>query len=231
MTGVIGQQRPKVAVCMPALDFTATFFAYDYAGMLAHSVKHADISVGRLIASGTYIYEQRETLAQAVLDNEYTHALWIDTDMRFPKDALLRLLSRALPVVGAGYPSRHVPYLPVVARSFHSDERVFTTRQHEGVEEVAAMGFGLLLMTREAIEAVEQPRFCPGWNQESKQFVHEDTSFCFKAKKAGVPIFLDHDLTKLVKHIGRQELDFESSLNAREVLAGNDAPLIIPAEA
>ena len=230
MTGVIVPQKPKIAVCMPALDFFATFSAYDLGGLLAHTIKSADVTVGRLIASGTYIYEQRETLAQAVIDNGYTHAMWIDTDMRFPKDAILRLLSRALPIVGASYPSRHIPYLPVAARSFHTDERVYTTRQHEGVEEVAAMGFGLLLMTREALEAVEQPRFCPGWNQETKQYVHEDVSFCFKAKKAGVPIFLDHDLTKLVKHIGRQELDYESSLNARDAL-NHEEPLIVPAGA
>ncbi len=230
MTAALGAQKPKLAVCFPALDMVHAFFAYDYAGLLAFTAR-SGFEVGCLVARGTYLYEQRETIADAVLSGDYTHALWLDTDMRFPKDTALRLIARALPIVGAGYPSRHVPFLPVVARDLRTDERVWTTRQHEGVEEVAGLGFGCLLMTRAALEAVQRPRFGVGWNEDLGQFLHEDMMFCYKARQAGVLIHIDHDLTKLVKHTGSREYDFETSLNAREVLEKQDAPLVVGASA
>lgn len=227
MSGVIiGERKPKIAVCLAALDTVQTFFAYDYAGMVAYTAR-AGFEVGRLIARGTYLYEQRETLADAVLAGDYTHAMWVDSDMRFPKDAILRLLKWQLPIVGAGYPSRHAPYLPVVAADFRTDERVWTTHQHEGVAPVAGIGFGCLLVSREAIEAVKKPRFGSGWNSEQGQFLHEDMAFCYKASQEGFPVHIDHDLTKLVKHIGSREYDYETSLNAREVLERKDEPLIL----
>ncbi len=226
MSAIIGERKPKLAVCLPALDMVHTFFAYDYAGMLAFTAK-AGYEIGRLVARGTYLYEQRETLADAFLSGDYTHALWVDADMRFPKDAFLRLLAWNLPIVGAGYPSRHAPYLPVVARDFRTDERVWTTRQHEGVEPVAGLGFGCLMTSREAIEAVKKPRFGIGWNDDLGQFLHEDMGFCYKASRAGVPIHIDHDLTKLVKHIGSHEFNYETSLVARESMERKDSPLIV----
>jgi hypothetical protein len=226
---ILGERKPKLAVCLPALDSVATFFAYDYAGMIAYTAR-AGFEVGRLVARGTYLYEQRETLADAVLSGDYTHALWVDSDMRFPKDTYLRLLDRQLPIVGAGYPSRHAPFLPVVSADLRTDERVWTTRQHEGVAPVGGLGFGCLLTERSALEAVEKPRFNSGWNAELGQFLHEDMMFCFKAAKAGVPIHIDHDLTKVVKHIGSREYDFETSLIARESMEREDAPLIVGAK-
>jgi len=226
VSAIIGERKPKLAVCLPALDTVQTFFAYDYAGVIGFTAKHG-IEVGRLIARGTYLYEQRETLADAFLAGDYTHALWLDSDMRFPKDAALRLLKWGLPIVGAGYPSRHAPFLPVVSRDLRTDERVWTTRQHEGVEPIAGIGFGCLLTSRESLEAVKRPRFGVGWNDAAGQFLHEDMMFCFKAREAGILIHIDHDLTKLVKHIGSREYDYETSLNAREVLERKDEPLIL----
>ena len=61
---------------------------------------------------GTYLPQQRMTLVKEAFQSGSTHILWIDSDMRFPKDALIRLLDRDLPIVGANYPMRRTPIIP-----------------------------------------------------------------------------------------------------------------------
>jgi len=227
MSGLIGMHDGnKLAVCMPALDFVSTWFAYDLAGLYAHMASKG-YEISRLVASGTYLFEQREALAAAVVKGGYFAALWLDTDMRFPKDAFVKLLARELAVVGAGYPSRHYPHRPVVARNLKTDERVWTTPQHEGCEEVAGIGFGCLLTTGEALARVDQPRFTAGWNPDEGRHVTEDMFFCHKLAQAGVPVHVDHDLTKEVAHLGHVEYTYKTSLQVRDAEEFADQPLIV----
>lgn len=228
MSGVIetGRSEKKLAVCMPALDMVHTWFAYDLAGLYAHMATRG-YQISRLVASGTYIYQQREALAQAVVKGGYFAALWLDTDMRFPKDAFTKLLAHELPIVGAGYPSRHYPHKPVVARNLKTDERVWTTPQHEGTEEVAGIGFGCLLTIGEALAKIERPRFMPAWNPDGDTDVTEDMMFAYRAARVGIPIAVDHDLTKEIEHLGHVAYTYRTSLQVRDAEEFKDEPLIV----
>ena len=44
-------------------------------------------------------------------------------------------------------------------------------------------------------------RFLPG----PKRYQGEDWAFCEACEKAGIPIFIDHDVSKLVGHVGNYE--------------------------
>jgi len=219
----------KVAIGLAATDFVHTFFAYDYAGLMANTlVARPQWQIARLVSRGSLIPQQRELITDATIDGGFTHVLFVDSDMRFPKDALVRLVEHDLPIVGAGYTDRHKPYKPQVIKHLDTDERVYTTREKEGVEQVAALGFGCILIRRDALEKIDRPRFTVGWSQSDAHpngaHVGEDIFFCFKAGKASVPIYVDHDLTRDVKHIGEYEYTFESALSMRDM----DSPLIVP---
>jgi len=219
-----GRHR-KIAVCLAAGDETKTFFAYDLARLMAHSAVHlSSDAIGILVARGSRIPAQRELLAQAVLDQDYSHALFLDTDMRFPKETLVRLLDHNVAIVGAGYTERHVPYRPAVVKDLTSDERLYTIREHTGTEPVAGIGFGVVLIRRDAFEAVPRPRFTWAWSPEQDDHIGEDMFFCHKAGKAGVGIYVDHDLTKDVKHIGEVELTYDHALRAKQM---QDEPKLV----
>src|SRR5690242_13750033 len=89
-------KAPRVAVLVPARDSVDTFWAYDYARMLVTTAHKAPrIKLYPMISTGASLSRQRETLADSTLEmTDATHMLWLDSDMRFPADTLLRLLSQ-----------------------------------------------------------------------------------------------------------------------------------------
>ena len=65
------------------------------------------------------------------------------------------------------------------------------------------MGFGLLLITTEAVRKIRQrPWFNVEWMRKLQTHRGEDFYFCAKLRKAGVQMHVDQDLSKEVGHIG-----------------------------
>src|SRR6266540_2817614 len=104
----------KVVIAVPTGDEVKAFWAYDLARMMAHTASvRSDIALRILMCSGSLIMKQREILLDSALETDATHVLFLDTDMRFPKDALLRLLAHEVPLVCVNYTSRQAPFVPV----------------------------------------------------------------------------------------------------------------------
>lgn len=215
MTEVVGKPL-KVAVCMPAGDEVKTFFAYDLARLMTYSGT-LGIDLQILIACGSLVMKQRESLADAVLeDGTATHILWLDTDMRFPKDALERLLKHNVPMVCASYTERNAPFRPVAFKS-HEDwnERVWPEPEATGLVPIAGCGLGVTLVETAVLRKMPKPRFAVGFNRATGGFLGEDIFFFIEAAKAGFTLMLDQDLTKEVYHIGRFEFGADHAIRAR----------------
>src|SRR5260370_38965848 len=99
----------KVAICVPAGDDVKTFWAHDLARMMTYTVAmRSDMGLQTLFCTGSLIVKQRNTLLKEVLkDGAATHILFLDSDMRFPKDTLLRLLAYEAPAVCVNYTTRN----------------------------------------------------------------------------------------------------------------------------
>jgi len=199
-----------VAVCVPAHDQVPAFWAYDFARMLTWSAANIpDIQIKQLFTCGTIISDSRERLVNAALKANPDYVLFVDADMRFPKDALKRLLERKLPAVSVNYSSRQEPFWPQARAKITNEleDRVF---QGEGVEQVAANGFGMMLIEAEYLRRMEPPRFALGY-AKSGGMVTEDMFFCAKLKGVDAPLYVDHDLSREVAHIGVFEFTLEHS--------------------
>jgi hypothetical protein len=209
----------SVAICLPAGSEVRTFFAYDLARMMASTASlRPDIQMHILVATGSLVMKQRESLAKAALSEAgITHMLWLDTDMRFPKDTLVRLLAHDTPWVCAGYIERSAPFRPV---AFLTPEdwtnRVEATPGSTGLRQIYACGFGVMLTHREMYEKMRRPWFMVGFNHELDGFLGEDVYFCHQANLAGYKLMLDQDLTHEVKHIGTFEFEGHHAIRARE---------------
>ena len=57
--------------------------------------------------------EARNSMTKTALDNGADYLLWVDADMIFPPDALVRLLNRNVDIAGTEYRRRAPPYAPV----------------------------------------------------------------------------------------------------------------------
>jgi hypothetical protein len=137
--------------------------------------------------------------------------------MRFPPDTILRLLDRKERIVGANYTTRRDPYLPVAFPDLrYAKERVFTTPDSTGLEPVEALGFGCVMVEMDVFRKVPEPWFCVTWNPDTKVYMGEDVWFCCQAREHGETVYVDHDLSKDIKHIGGFEYGVEHAIQAKE---------------
>lgn len=203
----------KVAICLPCRDMVNTAFAYDLARLTAHwSARHIPNGDQLLIftSQGTLIVNQRADLAKSALKAGADYILWLDTDMRFPKDVLDRLLAHKKPIVAANYATRRLP-VDTVAFRLHENGgwETVKTGNKTGLEKVEAVGMGVMLMDTKVLKEMPQPWFSITYHQNSDEYSGEDIFFCYKANKLGHEVLIDHDLSREVKHIGSFEFGHE----------------------
>lgn len=214
---------PKVCICSPSTDLCAMLFAHDLCRLFGHTIRqHPDWELAHFLMPGSLIPKQREQLVREVLSaGDFTHILWLDTDMRFPADTLLRLLAHGQRFVAGSYVERRPPYRPVAFRSIqNSNDRLYTEPTTTGLEEIEAIGFGCVLTAVDIFRAVPEPWFAVGWMPETKEFVGEDVFFCTKAREHGERLFVDHDLTQQIEHLGQFPFAMSHGLQVRAVNGG-----------
>lgn len=217
--------QKSVAVCLPSRDNVSTGFAYDLATLTANwSAKHVP-NGGKLFiftSMGTLIANQRQELVIEAMQADCSHILFIDTDMRFPKDAIDRLMAHDKPIVAANYATRRMPVKTVAFKTDGAWDCVYTTEKSSGLEPVSAVGMGLMLIKREVFEKLTLPWFIIGYSPKTGEFSGEDIYFCRQARKAGYEVLIDHDLSKEVKHIGSFEFAHEHAQVCKEETIGAD---------
>ena len=199
----------SVFVGIPSHDTLPALFAYDLARLVA--ARRPDVDVSLNLVAGTYVHCARQAIADRALLERSSHVLWIDSDMRFPPGSLGRLLDHDVPIVGINYSTRSASDPKFVA--VKDGERVVTSPDSTGLEDVDALGFGLVLMRTEVLSSIlrtsGRPFFGYEWIPERRNWLGEDFYFCRKAKDAGIPLAIDHDLSKDCSHIGSMEYTTE----------------------
>lgn len=164
----------------------------------------ADINIFDI--NGTYIARSRSELTQGALQWGATHLLWIDSDMTFPAWAPFHMLKRNVDIVAANYARRRPPYQPVTFKTLFPNTPCYTLPDSTGMEEVEGIGFGLVLMRTSIFNqpGMEPPLFLTLYDKASNRWTGEDITFCQAAKAAGIPVWLDHDLSQHVGHSGNK---------------------------
>jgi len=231
----IVQERPvkpfRVAVSIPCGDEVKTGFAYDLTNLVAASVlTREDMDLRINVLRGTIIPKSREELVFMALQHEYTHIFFLDSDMRFPRNALVRLLARNAYIIGANYVTRRLPVKPVTfADDADASKRVFTEPGADGMEEVASIGFGCTLIDLDVFRALSRPWFLTPWDEATRKYIGEDVYFSRKVRKElDLPILIDHGLSQEVGHIGEWEYRHDHARAMRDAAQSDqEAPLIV----
>lgn len=214
----------RVAVCLPAQDQVQTGFAYDLARLFGFTAaRFIPNIVGQmhiLISEGTLIAPQRANLVERAIERDCTHILWLDTDMRFPKDTLIRLLRQDEPIVGANYSSRRLPPKPTALTAIESENGegvpLYTEPESSGIVSVEALGMGVMLTHVDVFRKLPLPWFEITYIEREGDYMGEDIYFCQKVRAAGYEVFVDQELSKQVSHVGSWEFEHDHTLAARE---------------
>jgi hypothetical protein len=169
------------------------------------STSMPNIKLGFLQYGSTVLPELRNQMAKHAVDEGADWTLWIDADMRFPADALNRLMKHRRDIVGCNYSTRVCPGRYTAKRLTDDGQHAIdvpTFAHSTGLEEVDGLGFGCILINARVFKALDDPWFSTPWAPDAGKHMSEDIFFCVKAGANGHQTFLDHDLSKEIKHVG-----------------------------
>jgi len=191
----------RLAIGGPTRDTVPAAFAVDVAQLYAYTRERGpwgqNVTVG--FVASTYIHVGREWFLEAAIKQGATHLLWLDTDMSVPREAAVLLAMHEQPIVACNYRVRQSSGL---FTAYRDGERVQTTETSTGLEAVEYVGMGCVLMRADVVAGLGRPWFRHGLNEFGGD-VGEDVMFCRGLGHAGYTIYIDHDLSKQVGHIGQ----------------------------
>ncbi len=197
----------RIAICIPARGQMEVATAFDLVAMCAYTIKTTKHEIDLFTSAGTLIFDQRNNLVKTAVEVKADYLLFVDADMRFPKDTLKILMSHNKDIIGVNATTRSEPVKPT-AKNFvvNEDQSVdwipIYSNAKSGIEKADGIGCGVMLVNTRVFKAMEEPYFY--FEQLSgNKLLGEDIYFCIKAKDAGFDTWVDHDLSKGIRHIGQ----------------------------
>jgi hypothetical protein len=158
-----------------------------------------DLMIGSMITNG------RETMMRQVIESgSATHMLFVDDDMGWKPDILNTAISRDKDIVLANYRRKMHPwtFTARVSDGNGGDQECITNDAKNDLEPALFGGFGFCLMKVDKIAQIAEPRFDNQWIEIRKAFTTEDICFMDKARWYGLEVYVDHEISKKVWHVG-----------------------------
>ena len=220
----------KIAICIPCYGDPKALFMQSLNSAIKHfyhsklaneTGEEYEKEIETFIVRSSMLTESRHRLVAESLNWGADYMLWCDADHTFPPDAICKLWSRSVPVVGCNYPRRCFPTAPTAAHIISDDPKkdhrnlVYTTQEKaeaDLVEEVSHLGFGLCLINMKVFDALQVhaernglktflPLFAFTPTDNHKGMIGEDVFFFKKLRDAGIAVYLDHKVSWEVGHI------------------------------
>ena len=206
----------NLSICVPARETVNTGFSYDLAMLAARFYGNAPAGTtfNLNFLNGTLIADQRTKLAEMSLKQGATHILFLDSDMRFPPNLVDRLARHDEDIVACNYATRRLPVKTVAFSDFSNLSYMYSIDK-TGLEECDAVGMGAMLVKAEVFRKLTYPWFQVHYLPSARMWMGEDMYFCQLAKANGYKVWIDHDMSKDVRHIGSFEFGHEHTEVAR----------------
>ena len=214
----------KVLIAVPCMDQLPAQFAHSLATLTSYGIEDVQISVWFNL--GSLIYTSRDQIAKRALSDEADLVMWFDSDMVFNPDTLTRMLKfidAGADIVTGVYYRRTPPFTPTIFKTMDIDPETgaaeWTPFDEIPTEpfEVAACGFGCVLMRTEVFVAVFAKfgyMFTPIGN------VGEDIALSWRARQVGYKIIADPSIK--LGHVGHMIITEEYFKKYQSELVKND---------
>lgn len=154
------------------------------------------------------VYDSRNLISLMAIEKEFDNVMWLDSDMMFPPNTLLKLQAHKTDMVTGLYVTRHAPVEPVLYDVLEEPARnadgylekkihPYTDFPRDAYFPVAGCGFGCVLTSTNLLKRVWDefgPAFTPF------PWAGEDISFCHRVNLLGYQIYCDSTVS--CGHIG-----------------------------
>lgn len=204
------RQTFNVAICIPATPQSYNHFWLSVLTVLAALNREKVMGYynsGAFVLQkvGSILPQLRYQLVKEAIEKGATHVLFVDSDQTFPAQLVHCLARHHKPVVACNVATKVLPSKPTArnkSTSWWGGDVVYTCPDSKGIEQVWRIGCGVMLIDVEVFKTLPKPWFNLKYVPENDDFMGEDWYFCELLEAAGVPIFIDHDASKRVGHIG-----------------------------
>jgi hypothetical protein len=191
----------KLAILVPTRDMVHAHFAYSLA-QLVKTTSEVGIDTYLYFDSSTILLNQREKLIDEAIKMEADYVLWLDSDMMFPSNVVLKLLAHNKDIVACNYMKRSLPMKTVAYTDLNDWDSWVPMEPQEELVKVKGIGMGCILMKTEVFKKLEKPYFEFRFKEDTKDWFGEDFILQDKIQKVGYEIFVDTMLSMEIKHVG-----------------------------
>jgi glycosyltransferase involved in cell wall biosynthesis len=191
----------KLAILVPTRDMVHAHFAYSLA-QLVKTTSEVGIDTYLYFDSSTILLNQREKLIDEAIKMEADYVLWLDSDMMFPSNVVLKLLAHNKDIVACNYMKRSLPMKTVAYTDLNDWDSWVPMEPQEELVKVKGIGMGCILMKTEVFRKLEKPYFEFRFKEDTKDWFGEDFILQDKIQKVGYEIFVDTMLSMEIKHVG-----------------------------
>ena len=194
----------KIMLAVPCMDQVPVPFCQSLA--MLQKVGECTLAM----KAGSLIYTSRNDLAMNAVQSDMDYVFWMDSDMSFPPDTLVRMMDTLqkhdLDILTGLYFRRVPPYSPVLFDQLEMRRNICCWSEFKSIPdelfEVGGCGFGCVLMKTEVFLSVQSKHgnmFAPIGNNG------EDIAFCIRARDCGYKIWCDPSI--ICGHVGYSVVD------------------------
>ena len=186
----------KLLIAIPTNDQMPFQFVESLTGLIRRlDADEVDYEVA--FQSGTLVYVGRDKLSMKAMTGDYSHILWLDSDMVFSADLVDDLMDNGKDIITGIAHSRRVPYPSCLFSEIYPGISRMDGDYPSEPFRVAGCGMACVLMSVEVIRDV--------WSHHSTAFfptrdLGEDLAFCKRATDLGYEIWADPHVQ--VGHVG-----------------------------
>jgi hypothetical protein len=201
----------RIIFCLPGTNFSGKFLDC-WTNLLIYCIKQKIQFALKRGESSVVNYARTMCLGANVLRGEnqlpyngqidYTHLMWIDSDMIYTPEDFQKLIDSDKDIVSGLYlmeNGQNYAAVKELDENYFLDYGSFHFLQKDEIPlklfEVAYVGMGFMLVKKGVIESMKYPWFEPlnqrFLNSDIVEFTSEDVAFCMKATDTGHEIWVE----------------------------------------
>lgn len=149
---------------------------------------------------GTYVHQLRNNMLDAARENGADYLMFIDADVTFPPDAIMKLLGRKKDIIGGMYNLKSLPPINTIKMVDEKGKMLNLKGAEIPIDKpfkCFAVPTGFMLIRLEAIKDMKRPF---QFEERENDFIGEDVFFCKTANEMGLEVWCDPTIT--IGHIG-----------------------------